>query len=332
LAAAGIVGGFATLLGAHSIERFGGIVGGIFGTIPLTIIPFIIGLLFFETADRVDLTLNMVPGGMTGTMVILLMWRFIPPHLPRQYSSHKRLLLMLLVSFLAWVAVASGVATFMFFMVEIFPQKQQPWDITLAVGVAFFFVYIFASIIFVGIPRLPVGRKGDEVVTLWHHLGRFAVGWTMTTVSVVIARYNIFAGGVSIAFPSVSLPALASLWMIHSDTVAMSAASPMIVGSASISLFAILFAWANPILELEYGKIPGTVVTFASTWYFVIFIYSLPCAVILRAKEMRDTDIVERIIINQTSTTFGNALCPFPADSTEDETRMLTYEPGEPID
>jgi len=169
--------------------------------------------------------------------------------------------------------------------------------LTLIAGLVSLGIHLFAAVVFVALPKLPVGRKGDETVKPWYHLARFAVGCLTTTLSILIAKYDEYAGGISIAFPCVSFTTLASLWIIHSDTVAISAVAPMIVGSASTSIFALVFAWLSPILQGEFGGLPGITATFGATWYFVIFIYCVPAVFLLRTKEIQDVDIVAKMIM-----------------------------------
>lgn len=73
-------------------------------------------------------------------------------------------------------------------------------------------VYAAASLLAAFVPRLPIGRKGDNPVPRKEYIVRFIVGFTTSNLSILLSYVNIYASGVALAFPSVALTALISLW------------------------------------------------------------------------------------------------------------------------
>jgi len=158
-------------------------------------------------------------------------------------------------------------------------------------------VYFLLSCLFVAVPALPVGRKGDEQVGWQAHVVRFVFGAMTTVAAVLLSKLNEYIGGLAITFPSIILTALTSLWVTHSDTVAVSAAAPMMIGSTSSAIYALYFAWIIPHLVVYFGPIGGLVTGALSTWFLCAFFFSLPSAILLRKKELSAMDQVPQIVL-----------------------------------
>jgi len=266
-------------------------------TIPLTIVPFILCLLLFETTERVDITLHMVPVGMIATLLILLLWRFLPPHLPMRYSNSQRLLLMGGITFIVWGAILAAFTLTLTFLIESHIVEEGDRTSWIIGGLSLGF-YFFSVMIFIIFGKLPVGRKGDEDVSFWSFLTRFLVGFAITVLSLSLSKYNIFAGGISIAFPCVSITALSSLWISQSHTVAMGATQPIMIGSAATSIYALIFSAIDPILTKHYGSLGGHTISILATWYFVVMAYSIPALIVLRKKEILEIEQFGKIILD----------------------------------
>ena len=73
---AGAMAVFATL----SIERFGGKLGGLLGSIPTTVVPASLGFLWqSEHFEATTHALSVVPLGMMVNAIFLYIWQIIPP-------------------------------------------------------------------------------------------------------------------------------------------------------------------------------------------------------------------------------------------------------------
>jgi hypothetical protein len=108
-----------------------------------------------------------------------------------------------------------------------------------------------------------LGRKGDNKVSGRAYVFRYLAGFLSAGIAVLIVRINEYASGVVLAFPAVAvvrfdlglyckysallrsfiLFSLSALWVGQGESVAMSAATPMIIGMNSTGIFALLFSF-----------------------------------------------------------------------------------------
>jgi len=212
------------------------------------------------------------------------------------YSSYHRLLMMSGITLLCWGTILTAFTLTLTYLVESH-MIEEGYQTSLIVGGLGLGVYFFVVLFFVLFGTLPVGRKGDEKVSFWSFVGRFLVGFATTVLSLSLSKYNIFAGGLSIAFPCISITALSSLWITQGHTVAMGATAPIMIGSASTSIYALIFSAVDPILALHYGSLGGHAVAILSSWYFVVMAYVIPAVIILRKKEISEIEQFGKIII-----------------------------------
>ncbi|MFT5586910.1 MAG: hypothetical protein ACI9VR_004513, partial [Cognaticolwellia sp.] len=89
-----------------AVERWGGVVGGVLGTLPTTIVPAALGLYAAgRGVESFQDTLHVTPVGMLLNVGFLFLWRILPERLPRA-SLPKQLALMLFLSLGAWAVLA----------------------------------------------------------------------------------------------------------------------------------------------------------------------------------------------------------------------------------
>jgi hypothetical protein len=88
-------------------------------------------------------------------------------------------------------------------------------------------------------------------------------------VSVWIAGlgYPLIAGLASV-FPAIFLTSMIALWISQGPSVPMSAAGPMILGGASVGVYAIIAMWSLP----KFGIINGSFLA----WFLSIVLWSIP--------------------------------------------------------
>lgn len=91
-----------------AIERLGGVVGGLLGTMPTTIVPAVLGIwVASEAPSTFHQAMGSVPLGMLAATLFLYSWRWIPPRLPAA-SLAVQLAWMLGISLCWWALLASG--------------------------------------------------------------------------------------------------------------------------------------------------------------------------------------------------------------------------------
>ena len=99
---AGVVASAVTV----AIERFGGRVGGLLGTLPTTIVPASIGL-WLQTGNEeaFQAAMDATPAGMLVNALFLFAWRALPPRLP-QLPLNAMLAVMTILTLGFWLLLA----------------------------------------------------------------------------------------------------------------------------------------------------------------------------------------------------------------------------------
>ena len=102
-----ILAGSMAIFATVCIERFGGKLGGLLGSLPTTIVPASLGF-HHHAANEIELSasLAVVPIGMLINAIFLYVWRVLPPKLSNQQSLYTRLFSMSAVSLLIWAICA----------------------------------------------------------------------------------------------------------------------------------------------------------------------------------------------------------------------------------
>jgi hypothetical protein len=234
------------------IERKGGLVGGLLGTLPTTIVPAAIGILS-QTPDVEAFRVAMyaTPVGMLVNSLFLWTWRALPPRLP-QISNLGRLGLMVLGSLTVWAAGAA------FALRVLTPIRSDP-RLALGIGVtgtsALVVVGVFACL------RNPPAPRGHRRVSPTMLVARGLVAAAAIGSAIVLAKVGgPVAAGLAAVFPALFLTSMVSLWFSQGEAVQGGAVGPMMLGSGSVAAFAMAAAWALPAL----GLVAGTVVSWAA--------------------------------------------------------------------
>jgi len=288
----------ASILLAYCVESFGGVSGSILGTVPSTVVVAVVALFFLESRELLLGTLEAVPIGMLNTFLVLLMWRFLPRLISRpEFTKHLKLVTILILSVLLWVGLSVGEVPLIEFLSNRYKKNPNALSVYV-VSTIFLCVYFVLAVALVVFTDFPLGRKGDEVVGWKTHAARFVVGALANVAVVLLAQLNEYISGIIITFPAVIFSALCSLWLTHSETVAVGAVVPMILGSASTSIFSLVFVWAFPHIEKSFiGTLGSVFVTLFATWFLVFYCYSIPIAVLLRKKELTAMETVPHILL-----------------------------------
>ena len=248
----------------RAIERWGGVVGGFFGTLPSTIVPASIGIAS-QALQPADFAAAMAatPAGMLVNAGFLYLWRTVPPRLPA-WSVGARLALMIPLTLSAWATGAVAVVAGM-------RAAAQAGLSPVALGVT-----------------LTVITIGIGVAACWHHhpaprgrrpvplpalLARGLLAATAIGVSVAIAHAGGgLAAGVAAVFPAIFLTTMVSLWLAQGEAVPAGAVGPMMLGSAAVSTYALVAAATIPALGPALGAasawlVAATTTTLPSWWW-----------------------------------------------------------------
>ncbi len=251
-----------------AIERFGGRVGGLLGTLPTTIVPASLGILAASDApEDVAAAMYVVPGGMLINALFLWLWRAVPGRLP-DASLPVRLALMTTISLLVWLTAAVG-------FVSLLGWLGGGPALSRVIGYG-----STAAIIVVGMLaclRATPSPRGARPVSIPVLVSRGLLAATAIGFAVWLTRVGgPVAAGVASVFPAIFLTTMVSLWMAQGEAVPAGAVGPMMLGSAAVATYALIAAWSLPTM----GPWGGTLVA----WVGAVLTTTLPAAEWLRRR------------------------------------------------
>lgn len=247
-----------------AIEKWGGLVGGLLGTVPSTIVPAGIGMYLAGGEDDLVISMAVVPLGMLLNALFLGAWLV----LPRWFSNASRPLLLTSIGALAvWFVLGMGV----WFLLQntvvgtLLTEKELA-----AVGLALLF---FIAVWFNRRPQpTPKGFKAVSKTVLFAR-GSMAAAAIGVSVWMAGLGFPLLAGLASV-FPAIFLTSMVALWLAQGPTVPQGAAGPMMLGGASVAVYANIAMWSLP----AYGVVVGSVVA----WVGSVLGWSIPAFLVLR--------------------------------------------------
>jgi hypothetical protein len=263
-----LAAGLVAILATVAIEKLGGRRGGVVGTLPTTIVPAAVGFWWgASTVGDFQDALYVVPAGMMVNALFLWSWRGVPPRLP-EWSLGVRLVVMVLVSMSAWALMA-------FLLLSAtkgyrgagLPMQLWGWGFFLA-------AVAFATGACLRNGPAPAGTRAVGVPTL---LARGLLAAAAIGLAVMLATVSgpVIAGIVS-TFPAIFLTTMLALWVSQGEAVPAGAVGPMMLGSTSVSAFALLAATLMP----RVGPAPGALLA----WLGAVLLVTLPAWLFLESR------------------------------------------------
>ncbi len=247
-----------------AIEKWGGLVGGLLGTVPSTIVPAGIGMYLAGGEDALGVSMAVVPLGMLLNALFLGAWLV----LPRWFSNASHPLLLTSIGALAvWFVLGMGV----WFLLQNTVVGTLLTEQELAVvGLA------LLSFIAVWFNRRPQPTpKGSNAVSKTVLFARGSMAAAAIGVSVWMAGLGFpLLAGLASVFPAIFLTSMVALWLAQGPTVPQGAAGPMMLGGASVAVYANIAMWSLP----AYGVVVGSVVA----WVGSVLGWSIPAFLVLR--------------------------------------------------
>jgi len=260
---AALFAGLVAILVTKAIETWGGVLGGFIGSVPSTIIPAALGMADQSASPELfAAAMDITPVGMLLNALFLLAWRILPPHFKVDHQGLK-LVCMIIATLSLWAVFAAlsvlGVAAL------------------IAAGIKGLWIGIFATALMVvlGISaciRNPPAPKGKFPVSLQVLMARGLLAATAIGCCVLISagdstQSSLLAGMVSV-FPAIFLTTMVSLWWSQGEAVPSGAVGPMMLGSTSVAVFALIMPRALLLL--------GPSLACVVTWLIAVGFVTLP--------------------------------------------------------
>lgn len=251
-----------------AIERWGGLIGGLLGTAPSTIVPAAVGM--YATGGETDLiaSLSIVPFGMMLNALFLGVWMVMPSLMGDRPST---LWLTTLAALLAWALLGAAVLGLMDTWLQ---PKMTETEVALLGLVCMLGVSVAFNV------RPVQAPKGSNTVRRSVLLARGSMAAVAIGVAVWCSGlgYPLLAGLASV-FPAIFLTSMVALWLAQGPTVPRGAAGPMMLGGASVAVYANVAMWSLP----AYGMILGSIVA----WLVSVLGWSCPAFIVLKRRHER---------------------------------------------
>lgn len=242
--------------------------GGVLGTVPSTIVPAGIGIYLAGGEDDFVASMMVVPLGMLLNALFLGAWLV----LPRWFSKASRPLLLTSIGALAfWCVMGMGV----WFLLQntvvgiLFTEQEFA-----AMGLVLLFL------IAVWFNRRPQpAPKGTNAVSKTVLIARGSMAALAIGVAVWMAGLGLpLLAGLASVFPAIFLTSMVALWLAQGETVPRGAAGPMMLGSVSVAVYALVIMWSLPTL----GPVLGSLVA----WLVAVGGWSCPVYLVLRRRDV----------------------------------------------
>lgn len=260
---AGLVAIFATVM----IEKYGGVIGGIFGTVPTTIVPAAAFIWLADpTQSSFESSMGMVPVGMLLNSLFLWSWRLTPNIIPN-WNLPVRLTVITTINLIFWFIGA-------IIAVNLFSEIDPILVGCFALGIGLIFGR-WATRGFHPAPR-GVNRVGLNSLGSRGIAAATAIGvavWLSQQGSPLLA-------GIASVFPAIFLTTMVSLWISQGEEVPSGAVGPMMLGSMSVSLYALATTRLIPL----FGIISGSILS----WLVSLLFISIPVAFYLGSPFFKD--------------------------------------------
>ena len=249
------IAGIVAVLVTMAIEKWGGIIGGILGTLPTTIVPAAAGMYIEAGSEDLATSMSLIPFWMLLNALFVGSW-VIYPRIKKQEVSVVQ---MTLVSLGFWVVTAILMTTLLSGLLGYFSG--------FVIGVAGLFSLLGLGLWMTWNPiKAP---KGINRVTKFVLLMRGLAAGTAIGISVHLSSLGMpILAGLASVFPAIFLTTMVALWLAQGADVPTGAAGPMMLGGSSVAMYSLIAPWALP----EYGIYAGS----AICWIISVILTSLP--------------------------------------------------------
>tara|TARA_B100000925_G_scaffold246049_1_gene196145 strand:+ start:465 stop:1292 length:828 start_codon:yes stop_codon:yes gene_type:complete len=259
----GIFAGLVAILVTVAIEKFGGFIGGVLGTVPSTIIPAAAGVYALEGDKSLTASMSVVPIGMLINGVFLGVWIMLPKYIA---SDRLKLPITVVSSLLTWALLA---------LLSLIIAREVTDGIIseMTLGVIGLVLLAILAIMFnLSNRAAPKGLNKVPIIIL--SIRGIAAGLAIAACLVLAEIGLPFVAGLASAFPAIFLTSMVALWLSQGPRVPQGAAAPMMLGGASVSVYALLAMWSLP----SFGIFVGSIIA----WFGAVGLWTIPAFLLLR--------------------------------------------------
>ena len=259
----GIFAGLVAILVTVAIEKFGGFIGGVLGTVPSTIIPAAAGVYALEGDESLTASMSVVPIGMLINGVFLGVWIILPKYIA---SDRLKLPITVVSSLLTWAILA--------LLSLIIAREVTGGTISeMTLGMIGLVLLAILAIMFnLSNRAAPKGLNKVPIIIL--SIRGIAAGLAIAACLVLAEIGLPFVAGLASAFPAIFLTSMVALWFSQGPQVPQGAAAPMMLGGASVSVYALLAMWSLP----SFGIFIGSIIA----WFGAVGLWTIPAFLLLR--------------------------------------------------
>lgn len=259
----GIFAGLVAILVTVAIEKFGGFIGGVLGTVPSTIIPAAAGVYALEGDESLTASMSVVPIGMLINGVFLGVWIILPKYIA---SDRLKLPITVISSLLTWAILA--------LLSLIIVREVTGGTISeMTLGMIGLVLLAILAIMFnLSNRAAPKGLNKVPIIIL--SIRGIAAGLAIAACLVLAEIGLPFVAGLASAFPAIFLTSMVALWLSQGPQVPQGAAAPMMLGGASVSVYALLAMWSLP----SFGIFIGSLIA----WFGAVGLWTIPAFLLLR--------------------------------------------------
>jgi hypothetical protein len=253
----GLTAGLISIVFSLSIEKLGGRIGGLIAALPSTIVPGAIGLSMSLSEAEFRNTIYQVPLGIVCNILFLYFWKVVPPKIPTTWSLSTLLTLMSIGSLSFWgLCVYFSILIKAYFPFDHFYLAVIFTVIHILVGIAVTY-HPFAS------PKSSL-RISKRVLALRGVFAFLIIGFAI----YLSKNGSQSIAGFASVFPVIFFTTMFSLWLAQGGAVPSGAVGPMMLGSASASLYAVCI----PEFFAVFGYWLGTLIN----WIGCVMLISVP--------------------------------------------------------
>jgi len=250
-----IIAGIVVVCTSILIERYGGRIGGILGTIPHVAFVGAIGLYYQLSISDYRMAMLGMPVGTFTSAAYLAVLLLCSLWLPEKFKGLWRLTLVFVAAFVFWAGTLA-------LLLRILNLCDREWE-AMSLGIG---IWVIQLLLGLWLCRInPGAPKGEHQVLWWDILLRAILTFGVFMMAFWLASVSPSFGGAMVNAPFLFTFVLAGVWLAQSEEVSVGACGPMTLGMLSSSAFAQQGAWLVP----ELGLAPGLLVSWTTSILFI---------------------------------------------------------------